>query len=372
MKNKILVFMFVMVLSFFSIATFLLPDKTFSVVENRYLESRPKADVKSVLDGSFEEQFEKYAADQVVLKDTFVSIKSDVEFLAHKQGLNGVYFGKGERYVKVYDPNLRQYDENLQFIDDYVDFFKDKVPIAFLLAPNVQSVYEDCLPANVYMGDAEADFKRANDVFKDITFVNPTDILKEHKGEDIYFRTDHHWTMRGAYYAYTKLMNELGETPHDVDDYEVKTVSDSFYGSLYSKAPLSFVKPDKIEVYDYKKGTYRVTFEDSEVMHNLFASSKLSVKDQYTYFLDGNHQYVKIESLAGTGKKALVFKDSYSHSLLPFLANHYDEIDVVDLRYYHEDVKALTEEGDYDQVFMIYNLDFLTSDANFIWMDVKE
>ena len=371
MKNKILVFIFVMALSFFSIATFLLPDKTFSVVENRYLETRPKADIKSIVDGSFEEKFETYAADQVVLKDTFVAVKSDMEFLAHKQGLNGVYFAKGGRYVKAYDPDLRQYDENLQFIDDYVDYFKDDIPIAFLLAPNVQSIYEDCLPSNVYMGDYNADFKRAADVFKDITFVNPTDILREHKSEDIYFRTDHHWTMRGAYYAYSELLNAMGVTPHSVDEYDVRTVADDFYGSLYSKAPLSFIKADKIEVFDYPLGTYRVTFEDSEVMHNLFANSKLFVKDKYTYFLDGNHQYVRIESLANTGRKALVFKDSYSHSLLPFLADHYDEIDVVDLRYYHEDVKTLTEGGDYDQVFMIYNLDFLTSDTNFIWMDVK-
>ncbi|MCR4717403.1 MAG: hypothetical protein K5656_09485 [Lachnospiraceae bacterium] len=371
MKNKIIVLIFVMMLAAISVATFGLPDREFSEIENRYLELKPELSFKSLVDGSYEEKFEKYMADQISGKDTFVSIKSDMEYLTHKQGANGVYFGKDGKYVKAYDPNYRQYDENLQFIDSYMDYYKDKYPIAMLLAPNVQTVYTDVLADNIYMADAETDFELAYKKFKDVVYVNPTDTLREHKSEDIYFNTDHHWTMRGAYYAYTELAKELGITPNPLIMYSDEIVSEDFYGSLYSKAPLSFAKPDAIEVLSNPAGNYRVTFEDGTRMNSLFAGSKLHTKDKYTYFLDGNHPFITIESNAGSGKKALVFKDSYSHALLPFLADHYDKIDVVDLRYYHEDVKELTESGNYDQIIMIYNLDFMTSDSNFIWMNVK-
>ncbi len=371
MKNKFIAFVYVMILIIGVIATFGLPDRAFSDVENRYLETKPELTFESVVDGSYEEKFEKYLADQVVFKDVFVTLKSDMEYMLHKNGMNGVLFGHG-RYIKAYETNVRQYDENLQFIDNYIKHYKKEIPIAMLLAPNVQTIYPEDVPKSAYMSDADSDLELAYKTFDDIAYVNPTDILKEHKSEDIYFKTDHHWTMRGAYYAYTELAKELGITPNPLIMYEDGIAGKGFYGSLYSKAPLTFAKSDSIEVLTNPAGKYKVTFEDGTSMNGLFAGSKLHTKDKYTYFLDGNHPFITIRSNAGTGKKALVFKDSYSHALLPFLADHYDKIDVVDLRYYHEDIKDLTEGGNYDQIIMIYNLDFITSDTNFIWMDVKE
>jgi hypothetical protein len=77
---------------------------------------------------------------------------------------------------------------------------------------------------------------------------------------------------------------------------------------------------------------------------------------------------MKIQSNAGTNRKALVFKDSYSHVLLPFLADQYDQMDVVDLRYYRESVSKLIENGGYSDILLLYNMDFLTTDTNFIWL----
>jgi hypothetical protein len=285
-----------------------------------------------------------------------------------RQSSNGVYFGKKGQYVKAYEPDEEQYDKNLAFLQKFAGTYKDVCPITLLAAPNVQSVTPEVLPADVTMADADEDVAKAQSELSDITVVNPTDLLCGHKDEYLYFNTDHHWTMRGAYYAYKALGDELGWTVDDLDDYDCEVVSKDFYGSLYSKAPLTFAKPDSIEVFSNPLGKYRVTYEDESHIDALFVNSNLYKKDQYTYFLDGNHSYMKIQSNAGTNRKALVFKDSYSHVLLPFLADQYDQMDVVDLRYYRESVSKLIENGGYSDILLLYNMDFLTTDTNFIWL----
>lgn len=371
MKNKIIVFGFVMILLSFFTATVLLEDRDYSEMENRYLTQKPEFTWKSLLSGEYMDQFEKYMADQIAGKDGLVSLKTDVELLLQRQGTGGVYFGKKGQYVKDYQPDEETYEQNLGFLRSFVDTYKEQYRMAFVLAPNVQSVYTDVLPADIVMGDADADREKAKEQFSDIIFLDPTEKLQEHKKEYLYFKTDHHWTMRGAYYGYQALAEEMKWDTMKLSDYDMEICSDSFYGSLYSKAPLSWAKMDKIEAFYNVLGKYRVTFEDGNHINSLFLSSNLYGKDKYTYFLDGNHAFCKIQSNAGTKKKALVFKDSYSHVLLPFLADQYDQIDVVDLRYYRNDIEELLKEGGYDDILFIYNIDFLTSDENFIWLDFK-
>lgn len=368
MKNKIIAFGFIILLASFLFAALLLEPREYSAMENRYLEQAPKLTMKSLVSGEYMEKMEAYLADQVMLKDVFVSLKADFEKLLHKKGSNGVYFGKHQRYIKAYEPEENTLMDNIKFIQSFADNTKSQCPVTFFLAPNVQTVYPEDVPAHVPMADADKHREMVKEAMEGITFVDPTRVLREHKEEYLYFRTDHHWTMRGAYYGYQALGEELDYSVKEIEDYSVEYKSDSFFGSLYSKAPLTFAKEDSIEVFTNVLGKYRVNFEDGSHVNSLFMSSKLHTKDQYTYFLDGNHSFITIQSNAQTGKKALVFKDSYSHALLPFLADEYESMDVIDLRYYRGDIGAMINDGGYDDILMIYNLDFLASDENFIWL----
>ncbi len=368
MKNKIITFGFVMILSSFLLAVIVLPDREYSSMENRYLNQKPEFTWKEFLNGEYMKAVEDYLSDQVLFKDALVTIKSDAEKMLAKQESNGVYFGENGYYVKDYNPDQDKYKRNLEFIKEFVDKYKDEYNMAFLLAPNVQGIYDELVPENAAIKDGKEDIKTAKEYLKDISFIDPTWDLKQHDNEYLYFRTDHHWTMRGAYYAYAAICRELGLDAMDISDYDSQMVSDEFYGSLYSKAPLSSVKEDSLEVFFNPKGRYQVVFEDGTKMNSLFARSNLYTKDKYTYFLDGNHSFITIRSNSASGKRALVFKDSYSHALLPFLADNYSSMDVVDLRYYRDNLDELINNGKYDQIFFIYNLDFITSDDNFVWL----
>lgn len=370
MKNRIITFGFVIILSSFLVATVIMEDREYSAIENRYLEQKPEFSWEALVSGEYMKKMETYLADQVALKDSLVTLKTDAEQILNRQGTNGVYFGKKGQYVKAYQPDEQKYEQNLSFIRSFVDAYQEQYHMAFVLAPNVQSIYTDVLPSDIVMGNADADRAKAETLFSDITFVDPTEVLRAHKKEYLYFKTDHHWTMRGAYYGYAALAEAMGWNSMEPEDYDIETVHSSFYGSLYSKAPLTWAKKDKVEVFYNVLGKYRITFEDGSHVNSLFVNSNLYVKDKYTYFLDGNHSFSRIQSNSKSQKKALVFKDSYSHVMLPFIADQYAVIDVVDLRYYREDIPKLLEEGGYDDILFIYNLDFITSDDNFVWLNM--
>lgn len=366
MRNRVIAFGFAVTLLTFFVATIGLDDRIFSSMENRYLAQKPKLTAKTLFNGEYMESFETYMDDQIFAKDVLVTLKSDAEKLLQRKGSNGVFFGKHGRYIKDYEAEDKTLEDNLSFINAFAGEYKKDYNMVFFLAPNVQTVYPEDVSKSVVMRDAKADFDLVKKTLTNITVVDPTETLINNKEENLYFYTDHHWNMRGAYYGYQALSKEMAWDCKDLSEYDSEVVSEEFRGTLYSKAPLSFAKKDKIEVFTNTMGNYQVTFEDGKMLHSLFAKSNLYIKDKYTYFLDGNHPFITIKSNAGTKKKALVFKDSYSHAMLPFVADQYDEMDVVDLRYYRDDIKKLIQDGNYDDILLLYNLDFLATDDNLI------
>ena len=147
--------------------------------------------------------------------------------------------------------------------------------------------------------------------------------------------------------------------------------SDEFYGTLYSNAPTFSAKPDEVLFYHNPDGEYTVEYLDEGwTSDSLYNYENLEIKDKYTTYLDGNHSIIKITSnaVSGDNGKLLVVKDSYAHSFLPLLADNYSEIIVVDLRYYHESVSELAKENGIENVLFINNIEFLSTDNNFLWL----
>ena len=188
-------------------------------------------------------------------------------------------------------------------------------------------------------------------------------VLEQHKDEYIYFRTDHHWTQQGAYLAYQTYCEALGFTP--VTPAETIHSEQPFYGSLYSKAPIFGAQPDEMALYTVNR-TVSVVYDldESTRTDSLYTFSALDAKDQYTAFLDGNHARVDITTDAGTGRTLVVLKDSYAHALVPLLANHYDAIVMLDLRYYNLPVSAVLAEHPDADLLLTYDLTWLSQDRN--------
>ena len=116
---------------------------------------------------------------------------------------------------------------------------------------------------------------------------------------------------------------------------------------------------------------YETSGEKTKSFDSLYDEFYLKVKDKYSYYISGNNPVtiIKNEGAAGSGKRALVVKDSFAHCFIPFLADDYEEIVVVDMRYYRTGLGKLIEEKQIDDVLFLYNVLNLSNDKNLIFMN---
>ncbi|MGN1133903.1 MAG: DHHW family protein [Oscillospiraceae bacterium] len=371
-RNIILVSVFLIFIFGFAIAGIIQKDRNFSEMENRNLAEFPKLSFDTLKSGDFTSGFEKYMSDHIFLKDQLVTLKTDSDRLILKNYQNGVYFGKDNYYLQRYTENKTQIDKNIGYINDFAK--KVDVPIKFIASPNSVCVNSDKLPKNAVNDNQLDSLNYINDNLADnIQFFNAYDCLKaeSEKGTQVFYKTDHHWT---AYGARTAFENAFADEQILADNnYDGTIKRNDFYGTLYSKAPSSFAKPDEMLIPMRKDSKYSVKYQkENKSSQSLIDRSFLDKKDKYAAFLGGNYAKVDIHSdNAAEQKKIVLLKDSYANAMLPYLADQFSDIIVIDMRYYHfekQTVSELIKSENADSVVMLYNMDFINSDDNFIWL----
>ena len=344
-------------------ATVISKDREFSEMENRNLAQAPEFSFKSLKEGKFTEELESYISDQLYFKDTLVSLKTDCDRAALKTYQNGVYFADDGYLLQQYTENRPQIDENVGYINDFAD--KLDIPVDLILAPNSVCVNSELLPTGALNDDQQQSIKHIEDILSGNVNFYSTGTAAQ------YYKTDHHWTSEGAKAAFEDYFKRSGQQISPVE-YEIQTV-ENFYGTLYSKAPSGFIKPDELHLYTNPKGEYSVEYvKEGKTADSLYDRSFIDKKDKYSTFFGGNFSQIRIKTNAPSGKKVLVLKDSYANSMMPFLADQYSEITMIDLRYYHFEANTVSELCKLygtDRVIMIYNMDFINSDRNFIWLE---
>ncbi len=340
-----------------------LPDRNFSPLENRYLAKPPKLTLGTLTDGTFMEGAEEYVSDQIVGRDFWVTLKAWSERLSGKRENNGVYFGKEDTLLnRVNTPSQEELDKRLAYVDALVG--NVSVPVYLGLIPSSSAVWSDRLPA----GAPTADELSLIEEFYFNTGAQTLDMsgaLLEHKDEDVYYRTDHHWTSLGAFYGANVLLEAMGLEPLDLSDYEKTTVTTEFYGTTFSTSGVRWVAPDSIDTYVSGDGV-KVTswFTGSPEEGSLYVDRYLNEKDKYSYFLGGNQSLCVIETEHTDAPKVLVIRDSYSDSLAPFLTERFSEIHLFDPRYNLTSVKDYVAQNDIDQVVVLYSFQNFTTDQN--------
>ena len=349
-----------------------LPKKEYSSSEKHYLQQAPSFSFNSLLSGEFGKDFEKFLSDQTAGRNFWVGMSAYYNYYIGNNGSNGIY--KCADGYLVNDPeDMSGLMRNVGFIEEFAE--KVDTDVTVLVAPSTGYVCGDILPQNHKTYRDDEMFPEIKQALSSCGFVDVRELFKSEYdgGSQMYYRTDHHWTARGAYYAYMALADELGYTPHEEGDYEI-TAYPGFYGTTYSSSGYWMNEPDEIEVWDNKAndGSITVTITDgSEVIEqdDMFFYDHLDEDDKYPVYLDGNHPYTVIKnSAADSDKKLMVIKDSFAHSLVPFLADHYSEIIMVDLRYFTNPVSQIIESEGVDQVLIIYSIDNLATDTGVAWI----
>ena len=355
------------------VGSLLAPDKEFSELENRYLQTPPKLSLENLQSGKFMEDAEDYVNDHVIGRDLWVALKAWSERLSGKQENNGVYFGKNDTLINRLDePSWEDIPAQggtsakpgLETSAGYVNALVNNVdvPVYFGIIPSAAEIWSDRLPEGAPTADEKAIIDRLYDTVQTYT-IDMYSVLEEHKDEDIYYRTDHHWTSLGAYYGYTALMEAMGMEAAPLNEDAKVTVTDSFYGTIFSSSGVRWVAPDHIDRYISGDGL-KVTayFDGTPTDSTLYVDSYLDKKDKYSSFLGGNQPLCVIETEHTDAPKVLVIRDSYSDSLAPFLTQNFSEIHLFDPRMNLNSVKDYVETNEIDQVVVLYSIsNFISS-----------
>lgn len=356
--NIILVAVFALLVGVFSLVNFLKPDGHFSENENRILAQKPKVSSNSLFLGDLTGEYNTYFNDQFMGRDFFIRTRAACEKLIGKTEINSVFIAHNRLIEDIEPSDPERYRDNLTGMIGYCR--KNKIDAGFALIPSACEIQRDRLPAFAVCFDQKGLIDEAyadtKGVLKNIDLYGA---LSDKKDGYIYYRTDHHWTNEGAYLAYREIAGALGLPVRDMGEYDVQTLSDDFYGSLFSKSGVYDIDPDTIEApADSNVSEFIVVNGNKETEYgDMYFPEYLDQKDKYSYFTGTNEAYEKIVTKAGTGRKLLLFNDSYAHSLVPYLTRDYDEIDLIDMRYVNVPPDDLLDTRDYQDVLFLYSVD---------------
>lgn len=367
LKQFPIVPLFLLFLFGFSVLDMLWPKREFSELENRELAQKPEFSLAGVIakDAPWMEKYAEYVKDQFAFRDGWIDWKSRAEAVLLKTENNGVWLGKDHYLFAKFLSVGSRFEMNLGAVERMAERHPGKVGV--MIVPSASLILSDKLPWQTPAADENAALDAVLQRFsnQDTAVYDLRETLRAHKGEYIFYRTDHHWTSEGAYLAYEQFVQAHPEGLPLFDRSAVpeKQVA-GFYGTNYSKARNYNAVPDVITYYDLPNilTVYTAGADGTEHAQPgpLYNYADFETRDKYKAFLRGNNGYSVLEG-DGTGS-ILVIKDSYANAFLPYLTADYATIGIVDYRYLNERVDALIERGGYDEILVLYSFQGFMND----------
>ncbi|PWM24287.1 MAG: hypothetical protein DBX44_04625 [Oscillospiraceae bacterium] len=350
----------------FSIVNFLTPDKVFSEMENKYLAQCPTLTWSGLLDSSekgFAQRFEKYVNEQFPLRDGWISLKSRAESALGKIENNGIVYGADDYLFDKYKSyDTQRLERNLSLLERFAEAHPE-LPRTLMVIPASYNILSDKLPRGLGNLDqlAEIDTLYQRMQRSGYVTVDVASALSQHAQEEIYYRTDHHWTTDGAWYGYQAFLQGQGRTAI-VPDQALRRSTEGFWGTYFSKSKKYDAVADTLVWYDLPVDSVTI---DGKAVDGMYDFSQLEKRDRYAMFLYANNGVTIIENSAAEPGSILVIKDSYANCFVPFLTQSYSKVVVVDLRSMPTGLAQLIEDEGIEQLLVLYSFENLASDSNF-------
>ena len=344
MKNKILVIVFIVYISLFSLVSIILPDKEISSSERRKLKTFPEFE----FDSEWVSELDGYLLDHVVFRDEFRSIKALYNYnVLGKLDNNGIYLKDNYIFKSNYPTNKSSISNFINKVNKLSQDFSQNNNIYIMIIPDKNYYIDD----DNFLGiDYDYIYKEVNKLgFKNI-YVR--DLLKLSD----YYETDTHWRQERLDKVIKEMSKSLG-FKYEKLDYKENSY-DKFYGVYYGESAISR-KPEKI-IYLTNEllMSVSVKYLENDKLTSIYNEDKLTGMDSYDVYLDGASSFIEIYNDKATSDKELViFRDSFGSSLSPLLVNYYKKITLIDNRYIGRDYyKDLVEFNNQDILFMYSTL----------------
>ncbi len=344
---------------------FLISEKQeFSEGENRYLEKFPEFTFSSLKEGKYTEKLQSYLSDHFPLRNLFMGLKAETEIALGKREIGGVYIARDGYLIEDYAAPKN----TDKIVGQFEKFAKslESAEVSLMLVPTAITIYEEKLPA---LAPVRSQMQTRDEIYGRLDFstIDCYDALMEAKKDnELYYRTDHHWTGYGAYAAYTAYCEAKEIVPLLLERFETTEVSTDFKGTIYSKLNDAKIKADTITIFENSENRLTVYYEDKkETTDSLYNFEYLEKKDKYSMFLNNIHPFIEITNeTADSDKELAVIKDSYANCMVPFLVNHYRKVYVFDTRYYKGGPsRFINENQQITDVLLLYNMNTLDNDT---------
>ena len=358
MRNKIITAFFCLLLAVAALAGLIMPDRYYSEREKRTLTQKPQFTIADFISGRFSDNLESYLTDQDPLRDGWVTMKTYLDLAVGKKESGGVYICK-DKYLmdKFISYSKKQLAANAASLADLQEkLAAEGISMQTILVPMAAQVLTDKLPAYAPVADYAAILQVLTDSGVDTTDV--FSVLAAHSSENIYYRTDHHWTSLGAYYAYCAWR---GIEPN-ADEWTQEVLCDNFHCTTWNKVPLPSVPAEEITAW-YKHANRHVAYNDGQYeTDSIYERQYLSGNDQYAVFLNSNQAQTVISG-SGQSGKLLLIKDSYGNTFSQFPVEDYAEVHVLDLRFFKGNVVEYAKENSITDALVLYGTQNFVSDT---------
>lgn len=370
-KKKIAAVVFLLSLVCVPLAAFLLPDQAVSETERRKLAKKPVFTVAAFGDGTYMEQLETYFSEQFPVRDGLRTVKAETETaLLGKADTNGyfkvedgIYHLEAELNEKnvgrVADSIEKLCTEQFQNADCYVAVIPDK---NYYLAAQCEDAgsENEKWKGSILKHYPTLDYARLDEMIQaEIPSVQKINLYDKLHLED-YYRTDLHWKQEKITDVVDTLVQSMGQQTNTISDgWQIAT--EDFVGA-YGAASALKTTPDKM-IYRTDPSIERMQVYDYERKQNVsvYAPEKIGGMDDYDFYLWGARALLTIQNPeCHNGKKLLLFRDSFGSSIAPLLAEYYEEVTLVDLRYVSASYALeLLGDTEYQDVLFLYSAPIL-------------
>ncbi|MBQ3264526.1 MAG: hypothetical protein IJH07_01985 [Ruminococcus sp.] len=192
---------------------------------------------------------------------------------------------------------------------------------------------------------------------EDVKPINCYNALCEHMSEYLYFSTDHHWTGLGSYYAYQAFCEQTGQTPLQLSDC-TENKKEGFTGTFSDYA--DDLNADYVSYWTFPYATHAMRQEESgmdlyemDIYYDYIEDSS----SLYSTFICGDSSlFIEYNDDNQSGRKIAVVKESYGNAFVPYLTYNYEEVHIIDSRYFSGSVKEYMEENGITEILFLNNI----------------
>lgn len=359
---------FIICLLVLILGNLLVPNKKESEEENKMLAGRPRITLSGIISGSYAQQFEKYQSDQFMGRNAWRKLKVTLNRLGGSREENGIFIGKkGQLLEDITVPDNETLESSVTAIKEFTEEYPD-ILMSFLLVPDAANVISSSLPPLAETADQNAGISLVKKKLgSSVQWIDGVKALKEHKDEKIYYKTDPHWTTLGAFYAFEEAAPVLGITADVSSSYASYPVTADFNGSLASRSGRELDAEEEISIYvpkDIDNDVIVNYVDEQKKTTSLYSREMLKTREKYNVFLGGNTSVADIKTMADNQKKLLIIRDSQANCFAPFLTPYFQEIVMVDPRYYSGTIDDIMKTYQITDVLFLYGGNTFFEDNN--------